>query len=374
MEMLQNLTRANTRANEAPPSNPPAPTAMEEGNPSKTLHIWKRFMIIIGISMTHGLTGSIVAYLETLRVRQEQEALAEYVRLSGTTPMLREENRNRNSRQNNQNQIWMKGERLDRSLANQGRPWSREEADCSHPQDILASRGGRNNSKWYTCLACGARWKRVLDLDAMAMRDRSQSTTTTLTPASSSQQRLNALELEPTPAQQSGMLLPVNEDFIDVVAIGHETAITHHRTTMANRRVANRPIQRTQSPTPSEASTAATLSGMEVVSNPQGPLLMVSTAPNSQSDPGRESQEHVTNNLINHGYTPARAMEVASMITQNEDTFRTIQNTYHMMSASGQLDHMGIIRQMTLQAETPQQLQLIQSFGEYQARVLQILD
>ena len=371
--MLHNLTRANSRANEAPTITPPASNAMEEENPARTLHFWKRFVMIIGISMTHGLTGSIVAYLETLRVRQEQEALAEYVRLSGVNPTIRDQSRQ--TRQPQAQFLWKKGEMLSRSVANQGCHWSREIADCQHPQNLLSSRGGRNNSKWYTCLGCGARWKRILDSEAMEMRDRSQSSTTT--PASTTQQRLNALELEPSPAQlnrQSEPLFPVTEDYIDVVAQGYETTMTHYRSTMGNRRVANRPVQRAQSPTPSEASTTATASGMELIANPPGPLLMMTTAPHSQSGPGRENQEHVTASLINHGYTPARAMEVALLITQNEDTFRTIQNTYHMMSASGQLDHMGIIRQMTLQAETPQQLQLIQSFGEYQARVLQILD
>eukprot|EP00973_Karenia_brevis_P021490 2953886-Karenia_brevis.AAC.1 len=59
---------------------------------------------------------------------------------------------------NRVNTIWGYGSPLNRS--DRG-PFSKTPDLCPHPWSKMMSRGGRNDSMWWTCLDCGSRWTRV---------------------------------------------------------------------------------------------------------------------------------------------------------------------------------------------------------------------
>eukprot|EP00973_Karenia_brevis_P032830 4531608-Karenia_brevis.AAC.1 len=110
---------------------------------------WNRLAIMQQVVHAHALMGSILHYLEELRVEKEEKAYQECVKTAAKKPM--DAGGENQSREYNLG-LW---ERSDRG------PFNKTPDLCAHPLSRTMPRGGCSDSMWWTCLDGGSRWTRV---------------------------------------------------------------------------------------------------------------------------------------------------------------------------------------------------------------------
>jgi hypothetical protein len=158
MDLVHKMMARNSQefAEEMPLST--MATAMETDE-KVTVNVlrWKRVVMMTGVTINHALTGSIIAFLETMRNEHAAEALKEYKRVAGKNALKIHTTKTSTA---TSLKATAKGKALTPSKTKQ---YPLEPANCTHPEHQMSKpRGGPGKSAWLTCLECGSRWERIV--------------------------------------------------------------------------------------------------------------------------------------------------------------------------------------------------------------------
>ena len=132
---------------------------MRQAATTKTLHRWKRMVMLLGIQMLHASTGALIVVIEEIRERKAKEALELYLKAVGRAQSRLTVSTGGTVRQTNRVDPAkvLKGKTLTRSSGH----FRKMPADCDHPLEECSQPRGTKNLKWWTCLECGSRWERL---------------------------------------------------------------------------------------------------------------------------------------------------------------------------------------------------------------------
>jgi hypothetical protein len=118
-------------------------------------------VLMVFVTMTHALTGSMITHFEKMRARREADALEEYTKAKGRLTVCS----TGKVKAKNDFTPMAKGKLLKPSIAgnpSEGGTFPQDPWTCTHTgSQPLAARGGRGGQKWFTCLECGSRWERL---------------------------------------------------------------------------------------------------------------------------------------------------------------------------------------------------------------------
>jgi hypothetical protein len=128
------------------------------------LHRWRRFVLLLGVAMTHAASGLVLEQIETVRERLETLARQAFIRSSkpeARAKLLKKTGGKVPTDSSNQapKVAWAKGKAMPRSISSGAGGWTNEPETCTHVK-LSNPRGGPNGTKWLTCLLCGSRWER----------------------------------------------------------------------------------------------------------------------------------------------------------------------------------------------------------------------